>query len=201
MIVASSCRGQGYGSQGLRLLCQTAAANGISVLRDDIAIDNPAVCLFRKAGFSEEYRTGLPLYYLDLLHHKPDRTTLCRDEFDQKLSEILETNQWIIDGNYRRTLALRFERCTEVFLFDLPVEECLEGAASRIGKVREDMPWMEQEFDPEFRQYILDFQKDQMPRINGLIDQYRDSRKITVFYSREEADVYLKNPLKMQQKL
>lgn len=128
-----------------------------------------------------------------LVHHEDKR-------FYRYLRDS-ETDQWIIDGNYRRTLALRFERCTEVFLFNLSVEECLEGAASRSGKVREDMPWMEQEFDPEYRQHILDFQKDQMPRINGLIDQYRDSRKITVFYSQEEAGVYLKNPLKMQQKL
>ena len=30
----------------------------MDVLRDDIAIDNPAVGLFLKAGFTEEYRTN-----------------------------------------------------------------------------------------------------------------------------------------------
>ena len=146
-----------------------------------------------KSTFARKLRdkTHLPLYYLDMIFHNPDRTTVSREKFDQRLSEILETDEWIIDGNYLRTLPPRFEKCTEVFLFDLPVEQCLEGAASRIGRVREDLPWIENEFDPEFRQYILDFQKDQMPVINELMEQYKDSRKITVFRSREEADNWL----------
>lgn len=57
IIVVSMYRGRGYGTQGLVLLCKEAAANGIDVLRDDIAIDNTSVSLFLKSGFSEEYRT------------------------------------------------------------------------------------------------------------------------------------------------
>ncbi len=101
---------------------------------------------------------------------------------------ILQTDEWIIDGNYQRTLPLRFEACTDVFFLDFPLEQCLDGAASRIGTSREDMLWVEQEFDPEFRQYILDFQKDQIPRIYELVEQYRKTRRITIFHSREETD-------------
>ena len=136
-------------------------------------------------------KTGLPLYYLDMIFHRPDKTTVTREEFDQKLQAILQTDNWIIDGNYQRTLALRFEACTDVFFLDFPLELCLEGAASRIGMVRDDMPWVEKEFDPEFRQYILDFPKDQLPRIYNLIEKYRDIRRITVFHSREEMDKWL----------
>ena len=136
-------------------------------------------------------KTGLPLYYLDMIFHRPDKTTVTREEFDQELQEILQTDNWIIDGNYQRTLALRFEACTDVFFLDFPLELCLEGAASRIGMVRDDMPWVEKEFDPEFRQYILDFPKDQLPQIYDLIEKYRDIRRITVFHSREEMDKWL----------
>ena len=138
-------------------------------------------------------KTGLPLYYLDMIFHRPDRTTVTREEFDQKLQAILQTDSWIIDGNYQRTLPLRFEACTDVFLLDLPLDQCLEGAASRIGTIRDDMPWIEQEFDPEFRQYIIDFPKDQLPQIYELVEKYRDSRRIIVFHSREEADRWLES--------
>ena len=143
-----------------------------------------------KSTFARKLRdkTGLPLYYLDMLFHRPDRTTVACEEFDQKLQEILKTDRWIIDGNYQRTLPTRFEACTDVFLLDFPLDLCLEGAAARIGTIRDDMPWAEQEFDPEFRQYILDFPKDQLPRIYELVEKYRDSRCITKFHSREEAD-------------
>lgn len=138
-------------------------------------------------------RTGLTLYYLDMLFHKPDRTTVNREEFDEKLKKILEKDAWIIDGNYQRTLPLRFEMCTDVFFFDLPLDECLEGAASRIGQAREDMPWVENEFDAEFRQYIIEFPNDQLPKIYSLIDQYRGIRKITIFRSRDDAETWISN--------
>ena len=135
--------------------------------------------------------TGLPLYYLDQVYHKPDRTTVTREEFDRKLLEIMQTDNWIIDGNYQRTLPIRFEACTDVFFLDYPLEQCLEGAALRIGIKREDLPWIEEEFDPEFRQYILDFHRDQLPRIYELVEQYQDIKRITIFHYREEADEWI----------
>ena len=106
------------------------------------------------------------------------RFAATREEFDQKLMAIVHTDAWIIDGNYQRTLPLRFEACTDVFFLDFPLEACLNGAASRIGTAREDMPWVEQEFDSEFRQYILDFQRDQIPKIYELVEQYRQTRRM-----------------------
>ena len=136
-------------------------------------------------------KTGIPLYYLDMIFHNPDKTTATREEFDSKLQTILQKEEWIIDGNYQRTLPLRFEACTDVFFLDYPLDQCMEGAASRVGKPRGDLPWIEQEFDPEFRQYILDFPKDQLPPIYELIEKYKDSRNITIFRSREEANEWL----------
>ncbi len=146
-----------------------------------------------KSTFARKLRdmTGLPLYYLDMIYHKPDRTTVTREEFDQKLLSIMQTNEWIIDGNYQRTLSLRFKACTDVFFLDLPLDQCLKGAASRIGTAREDLPWIEQKFDPTFRQYILDFHKDQAPQLYELVEQYRKTRRITIFHSREEIDRWL----------
>lgn len=39
------------------MLCEAARANGVEILYDDIAIDNPAIRLFLNFGFCEEYRT------------------------------------------------------------------------------------------------------------------------------------------------
>ena len=97
-------------------------------------------------------KAHLPLYYLDMLWHKPDRTTVDRNIFDEKLKEIVLQDKWIIDGNYGRTLEMRIQSCETIFLLDFPAEECLAGAESRIGRQRVDMPWIETEFDEEFRQ-------------------------------------------------
>ncbi len=147
-----------------------------------------------KSTFSRKLqeKTGLPLYYLDMIWHRPDRTNVSREEFDERLGEIIRRDQWILDGNYLRTMKVRLEASDTVFLLDYPLEVCLEGAVSRIGKRREDLPWVETELDPEFRQWILDFQKDQMPEIRRLLEQYGVGREVNVFCSREEGEMYLR---------
>lgn len=146
-----------------------------------------------KSTFARRLRdeTDLPLYYLDNLWHKPDKTTVSRDEFDKRLGEIVLRDKWIIDGNYGRTLETRFQFCDTVFLLDLPTEECLAGVESRIGKPREDMPWVEAEFDEEFRQWILDFPQNEMPKVYEMIDKYRSEKNIYIFHSRDDVENYL----------
>lgn len=134
--------------------------------------------------------TGLPLYYLDMIWHNPDRTTVSRDEFDRKLEKIMERDRWMLDGNYLRTLEMRFRECDTVFFLDYPLEVCIAGARARIGKKREDLPWIETEFDEEFRQWILDFSKDQRPEIQALIQKYKGQKNIITFHSRAEAEEF-----------
>lgn len=147
-----------------------------------------------KSTFARKLRdaTNLPLHYLDMLWHKPDQTNISTEEFEIRLAEILKRDKWIIDGNYQRTLETRLRACDAVFFLDFPLDVCLFGAESRIGKIREDMPWIEYEFDEEFRQWIIDFPEKQLPQIYGLIEKYERDKEIIVFTSREEADAYLK---------
>lgn len=132
---------------------------------------------------------GLPLHYLDMIWHRPDRTTVSREEFDEQLDHLLDGDRWIIDGNYIRTLPLRLFRCDTVFMFDLPLEVCLAGAEERLGKERVDMPWTDTVLDEEFRQWILDFPKMQLPLINLFLDSYNGT--VIRFKSRREADEYI----------
>ena len=144
-----------------------------------------------KSTFARRLReeTGLPLFHLDMIWHKPDRTNISREEFDRKLTEILEKDKWIIDGNYDRTLEVRFKHCDTVFLLDLPTELCLQGVRNRIGCKREDMPWIEEEFDEEFREWILDFPNRALPHIYELTERYKD-KKIIIFRSHKEINDY-----------
>ena len=145
-----------------------------------------------KSTFARKLRviTGLPLYYLDKIWHKADGTHIPQEEFDSRLRSILCGKDWIIDGNYLRTFEMRLRACDTVFLLDYPLERCLAGAESRIGKSREDMPWIETEMDMEFRQWILDFPKNQLPRIYSLLERWNE-KDVFVFHSDAEAERYL----------
>lgn len=159
------------------------------MFRKIIVIGSPGA---GKSTFSRHLRDimGLPLHHLDMINHRPDRTTVTREELDRRLSEIMRTDKWIIDGNYQRTLEMRLKKCDAVFLLDFPLEVCLAGAAARVGKKREDMPWVEEELDEEFRQWIVDFPKEKLPEIYQMLDKYRN-KNIMIFKSRRETEKYL----------
>ena len=148
-----------------------------------------------KTTFAEKLQkqTGLPLYYLDAIWHKPDKTHISREDFDRRIAEIFSTDEWIIDGNYKRTIEMRLKECDTVFLFDLPTEVCIQGAKERIGKGRYDLPWLETEFDPEFKRFIEDFPNDTLPYIYELFEKYKENRQIIIFKSRQAADEFLTN--------
>ena len=147
-----------------------------------------------KTTFAEKLRDkiGIELFYLDAIWHRPDRTHISREEYDARLSEILALDAWIIDGNYSRTIETRMAACDTVLLFDLPVEVCLEGAISRLGKARYDMPWIDTELDPKLKRDIEEFPSKNLPAIYALLDKYSD-KNIAIFKSREEADEFLAN--------
>lgn len=136
-------------------------------------------------------KTELPLFYLDAIWHKPDGTHISREEYDARLADILALDAWIIDGNYQRTLEGRIKACDTVFLFDLPTSVCLDGAVSRLGKKRCDIPVIHTELDPRFKEEIERFADKNLPAIYELLLKYGD-KNITVFKSREEADAFLK---------
>ena len=146
-----------------------------------------------KSTFARRLRdsTGLPLYYLDRLWHKPDRTNVTREAFDRGLAQWLARPAWILDGNYSRTLPQRLEACDTVFFLDFPLDVCLAGVENRRGVQRPDMPWVEEELDAEFLQYILDFGQAQMPAIRAMLEPYRGRRQILTFRSRAGADAWL----------
>lgn len=134
---------------------------------------------------------NIPIYHLDMIWHKPDKTNVTFEEFDNKLYEILKKEEWIIDGNYQRTLELRLKECDSVFLLDYPLDVCFEGAASRIGKKRDDLPFIEEDMDEEFKNHIINFSKNKLPNLYRLLDKYRNEKDIIIFKSRQEANAYL----------
>lgn len=146
-----------------------------------------------KTTFAEKLsqKTGIELFYLDSVWHKPDRTHISREEFDKILPEILAKEAWIIDGNYQRTLETRMKACDTVVFFDLPTDVCLDGATARLGKARYDLPWIDYELDTKLKEEIEAFPTKNRPQIYELLEKYGQGREIVIFKSRAEAEEFL----------
>lgn len=69
---------------------------------------------------------------------------------------------------------------------------------SRIGKKRNDLPWIEEKLDENFEQCIINFRNEKLPQIYELLDKCKENRDIIGFKSRKEADDYISNMEKMR---
>lgn len=146
-----------------------------------------------KSTFSRELhsRTGIPLYHLDMMFWNADRTTVERSVFLKRLSDALEKEEWIIDGNYKSTMEARMQACDTVVFLDYSIDTCLNGVRERRGKPRSDMPWVEpDEDDEEFMGFIKNYNSQSRPQVLELLDKY-SYKNIFVFKSRKEADEFL----------
>lgn len=146
-----------------------------------------------KTTFSNKLEKILNIksYHLDSIFWNSDKTHIEREEFDMRLNQILDNGKWIIDGDYSRTYDIRFKNADTIFFLDYPLDVCLNGVESRIGTKRSDMPWIEDEFDPEFKDWIINWHKDTYPILKELLEKYKNEKNIIIFKSRDEANKYL----------
>lgn len=139
--------------------------------------------------------TGLPLYHLDLLWHRPDHTHISRTEFDEKLDRILQEDAWILDGDFSRTMEVRMQACDTIILFDVSYETCVQGIKAREGKNCEDKPWAAAHADDRLLSEVQRYIPEQLPVVYRLLERYGNDRNVMIFRTREDAEHWLDLPI------
>lgn len=138
-----------------------------------------------------EKSIGLPLIHLDNIWWKPDKTNISRSEFDTVLASIIVKDNWILDGDYSRTYEVRMKACDTIFFLDYSEDECMSGIQARVGIERSDMPWIEDQLDPELVEEVHRYREKNRPMVLKLLEKYRE-KEIYVFKNREETEAWLK---------
>ena len=148
-----------------------------------------------KSYFSKKLSklTNIPVYHMDLLYWHENWVSTPRDEFDKIINEILNKDEWILDGNYNRTLENRVKFAQIVYFLDLDPEICLIAEKERRNKKRDDFPsFLNEGEDPSFVQYIKDFPIINKPLILEILKKYPHV-KLIIFKTREEINEFLKS--------
>ena len=136
--------------------------------------------------------TGLPVVHLDQIYWSPGNWEhLSNEEFEEKLLVELNKPRWIMDGNFNRTMELRYSYCDTVIYLDYSRITCVFGLLKRIltnyGRTRADMaPGCKERFDPEFMKWIWNFNKEKRPRYMQLLQQRKDV-KVCILKNRRQA--------------
>lgn len=134
---------------------------------------------------------NLPVIHMDNLYWRKDKTSISQEELSQKLLPYLEKDEWIIDGNFHDTLALRLKYATDVFFINVTREECIEGILERIDQPRDDIPWIETKKDAvELIAWTLDYEERTKAKEEELLKEYPNV-KVHVLKSRKEVNDYL----------
>ena len=148
--------------------------------------------LARKLG----EKTGLPVVHLDKLFWKPGWVETSREEFDALLAQELAKDQWIMDGNFNRTMPERMKRCDTIIYLDFSRFACLMGVLKRVittyGKVRPDMgEGCPERIDLDFLKWVWNFNKNKRESYYKLLNEAENVETI-VLKNRRAVKMFLK---------
>lgn len=145
-----------------------------------------------KSTFSRKLNKiiNIPLYHLDMMYWNKDKTTVEKNLFYENLDKVLQSDKWIIDGNYQSSMEQRIKQCDTIIFLDYSLDVCLEGIKERRGKERSDIPWVSHEDDLDFIEFIKNYNTNNKPIVLDLLKKY-SNKDIYVFSNRDEADKFL----------
>ena len=154
-----------------------------------------------KTTFARELaqKLRLPLVHLDRLYWHGSWEHLSREEFDRALQRELEKPEWIIDGNFSRTLLHRMQYADTVFYLDMPTITCLWGLTKRVfthyGKTRDDMggncPEYFDKQKPELYRGAITFNKRNRKNYYEMLAS--TDKKVVIFKSRRQIRNFLES--------
>jgi len=123
-------------------------------------------------------KTGHPLIHLDYENWQPGWVLTPKDEWRARQQEWVRGERWIIDGNYKGTMEIRFAAADLVICLDLPPLLCAWRVLKRQNRPRPDMrpdvqaPSIFSAGFREFFHFVWGFRKKSIPKILALHEKY-----------------------------
>jgi len=136
--------------------------------------------------------------YLDAIHWLPNWKEQEDSQMSKQVADVMEKDNWIIEGNYSRICSNRYKECDLLFFFDFNRFTCLLGAIKRYimfkGKNRESIGnGCIEKLDWEFIKWILHNGRTKKAKANYL-QRLKDCKGQTIiFKTHRQVNKYLQN--------
>ncbi len=138
-------------------------------------------CGAGKSTFSKRLAKiiGLKLIHLDRFYHLPNWEEPTDEEWLKIVNQLVNGDEWIIDGNFGGTMDMRLNHCDTLIWLDFPRTICIWRVIKRTLKYyRRTRPDMAEgcyeRFDWEFFKYVWNFQHDKNRSIEGRLKKFEN---------------------------
>ncbi|ACT00998.1 DNA topology modulation protein [Paenibacillus sp. JDR-2] len=134
--------------------------------------------------------------HLDALFWKPNWVGVPRQEQIIVQNELVNREEWIIDGNYGGTLDIRLNAADTIIYLDFPRLLCMYRAVKRSiqyrNKTRPDMgAGCKEKIDLQFLKWIWEYPNTKRPEIINKLQQLSEEKQIVILKSPGEAKRFL----------
>ncbi len=138
----------------------------------------------------------LPLIHLDRYFWKPNWEAAQDEEWDQRVAEFAAGEEWIIDGNYSRTLDLRLRRADLIIWLDMPRRVCLYRVIKRwiqyYGRTRPDLnEGCPEKIDWAFLRWIWNYPTRTRSRTIGKLQELEPHQQVIIIKNSKQLHAYI----------
>jgi adenylate kinase family enzyme len=140
--------------------------------------------------------TGLPVVHLDREFWRPGWTETPKADWNERVEELANGHEWIIDGNFGGTMEIRLAAADMVVFLDFPRVLCTYRAIKRAvtyrNRTRPDMgPGCVEKFDLEFLRWVWQFPGKTVPSIEARLAKLGPHVALVRLRSPKEVESFL----------
>jgi adenylate kinase family enzyme len=137
----------------------------------------------------------LPVIHLDSHFWQPGWQQSPREEWRERVREMVAGERWIIDGTYDNSLDVRLPHADTIVFLDFPTGLCLWRIIKRMllgyGRVRPDMAdGCRERIDWEFIKFVWEYRKIRRPRILNAMKEFTSDDDVIRLKSQGEVDSF-----------
>jgi adenylate kinase family enzyme len=139
---------------------------------------------------------SLPVIHLDKYFWMPNWVQTPNEEWDKIVEDFTMEEQWIIDGNYSRTMDIRIKRADLIIYLDMPRWLCLyQIFKRRIMYHKKTRPDMNEEcpekIDFEFVKWVWNYRRRSRIKTLEKLDQVKNQKEVIILKSRKQVDEFI----------
>ncbi|WP_088042298.1 DNA topology modulation protein [Bacillus sp. EAC] len=153
-----------------------------------------------KSTFSKKLgeRLHINVYHLDALFWKANWEGTPKAEQINIQKQLVQQDEWIIDGNYGGTLDIRLNAADTIIFLDIPRLICIYRLIKRRikynKKTRPDMGvGNEEKLDIEFLKWVWQYPVSKRPHILEKLELLSMEKEIVQLKSSKEVETYLES--------